>query len=282
MREIWRKTAELFWERPILWLPVLCADFIGYWLREFQGVLTRELIRWLLLGPASVFDSRLVPHGSVPILELKAALIGGPFVWGGYFVSIGLYTIAFVATAVLVKSIDQSGKPDFRLAFGVVKSRIRRILRFSLRVLLFFAVAAAVWSFVLIPLAVKSLREESLNVLAVGVTILVEAITAYCVAPAALSLLTESSSQMMNRESVRWGRGFSIAGSIAGLVIAFIPVMQGQRLLNPIIVHVGPVVFNMITSLLFVLPYIPMFIALSLIAMNDAQMPEIVAVETPT
>src|SRR3954467_10114223 len=31
MREILKRAAYLFWQYPILWLPVLLADFLKYW-----------------------------------------------------------------------------------------------------------------------------------------------------------------------------------------------------------------------------------------------------------
>src|ERR1700677_4007085 len=60
MRDLWRKTTALFWENPILWLPVVCADLLAFCFTRLQKLLTRQLINSLLLGH-SALTGRAIP-----------------------------------------------------------------------------------------------------------------------------------------------------------------------------------------------------------------------------
>ena len=42
MRNLWRATAQLFWQHPILWLPVALADAIALSLLYLQRLLQKH------------------------------------------------------------------------------------------------------------------------------------------------------------------------------------------------------------------------------------------------
>jgi hypothetical protein len=54
MRDLWRKTTALFWESPILWLPVVCADLLAFCFTRVQKLLTWQLINSFLLGHSAL------------------------------------------------------------------------------------------------------------------------------------------------------------------------------------------------------------------------------------
>jgi hypothetical protein len=51
MRGLWPKTTALFWESPILWLPVVCADLLAFC---FTRLRTWQLINSFLLGHSAL------------------------------------------------------------------------------------------------------------------------------------------------------------------------------------------------------------------------------------
>lgn len=281
MRDIWRKTARLFWERPVLWVPVLCADFLGFWLLWFQRLAAKKLIIWLLFKHSTLGGS-LVPRYSMPGLTLLGVLIGGPLEWGSFFLDIGFYTMAFVMTGVMVGMISQESIPDFSLAFHVARLRLRRILGFSLKLILL----CAVWLALIAVASTKfSDRPRPISgyLFGFGMGAVGFLIAAYCLTPSALLLLRDAPSRLERRESALWGRGFSIATAIAVSAIAYFAGVAERSFLasTNFAGDIPQLILNLAVSLLAAFPYIALFIALSLIEASDTKEPELVSVASP-
>src|ERR1700758_3218004 len=114
VRQVWRETVELFWEYPVLWLPVLGADLISFFLTRLQKYVSHALIYHLLLGPASVFgDTRSLSGPSSNGVVFKAALLGDTLQWSTHFAQIILYTIALFMTAALVRGTSRHESTSF-------------------------------------------------------------------------------------------------------------------------------------------------------------------------
>lgn len=103
MEELWRKISELMMQRPLVWLPVLLADLMAFliglggkaWLR---GILVHRLETRSVLGGPSV----MVPV--TPSAVQSAMLAVAPIEWGVNLLRLLLYTLAFLATAALVRA----------------------------------------------------------------------------------------------------------------------------------------------------------------------------------
>lgn len=277
MRELWQKTAALFWERPILWVPVLCADFLRYWLWTFEDTASRKLVIWLLYKHSVL--GGLVPRtsGSEISLILKAALIGAPPLWGSYFLDICFYTSALLMTSALAEMIVAESKPDLLVALRFMKLRLRRVVPFSLKVFLFLVGGAVIFASTLGRFGGGLTR---MYIYGFGATAIWSALIAYFMAPAAILLLRDSQSALLKRESAVRGRAFAIAATIAVSAIAYFATLAEQSsATSPIFAHGAPVLaVNCVASLVAALPYIPLFIALSLIEKSDTAESEVATV----
>lgn len=280
MREIWRRTWSLFFNRSVLWLPVLCAEFLSSWLWRLQRLAAADLIHWLILH-TSLF--RLTVSGGRPweAWHVKLAFITSPFVFGTYFLNVCLYATALVVTAKLVEASDRDVRPDFLVGLRAARVQLRRILGFSLKFFLCY-VPAAIGAFEGLRLVLRDpLHYDPLLVRALNsaLSLVTYLVVAYFLTPSALLLLRDSPLPPLERDSVRWGRVFSFAAVIVILAVGYLANVAEQTLLESHFIPVFPhLMMSLAVSLLCAFPYIPLFIALSLIATSDAQEPELVPV----
>src|ERR1700722_2601620 len=123
MISVWQRTVFLFWQYPILWLPILAADFAGYWLARLQQLVTHHIVFWVVQsGPHSVLGNVPAPITYQSSTVMRAALFTTPLVWGNYFLHITIYVIAFVVTAAFVR--NGSHESSSGLVLSQIKDQI--------------------------------------------------------------------------------------------------------------------------------------------------------------
>jgi hypothetical protein len=204
-------------------------------------------------------------------------MISHPLELGAYFLIVCLYVMAFVLTAKLVGILNQGSGADFSLVFDTVRSRLHRMLVFCVKVFL-IVVAAGLLMFGLMVFVIR-FAYVSPNVLGYGAVLLIEITVALALAPQAILLLRDHPSRPVLRKHAWWGRGFSLAAVVAVVTIEYFSRLAQHKLIwSPIFAGVIPQMFlSVIASLVPALPYIPLFIALSLIEKSDAVEAEVVA-----
>ena len=284
MNELWRKTAKLFFGRPTLWIPVLCADFICFCLWQIQGLAAQVLVHWLALH-SSLLQWSPVYEGQYAAHALKLALVTRPFAYATYFLNVCLYAGAFVVTAELVEAIDRDAGPNFLGGLSAAKVPLRRILGFSLKLCLFYVPAEIVTceSFLLLLRRPLHYDPVTVGLLNAGVGLATRMVVAYCLTPSALLLLRDSPAHSLQRNSKRWGRFFSFVAIIVIAAIGHFAGVGEQALLESYFIPAWRrLEMDFAVSLLCAFPYIALFIALSLVEKRDAQEPELVTVGTPT
>jgi hypothetical protein len=262
------RSQTLFWENPILWLPLVCADLLAFCFTRLQKLLTRHLIDSILLSHAAPTGQaiRLVAQ---PALIMKAALLSGSFLWGTYFLNTCLYTVAFVITATLVHTLGQGLQPDLP---GVLRSlgwRIRRILAFSVKLLALYALFG-----VLLLHATRLAQKWGFPTTHVvpGFVMLAYLSVAYFMAPSGIRLLRDAQSRPVTTEYANWGRSFSIVMVMASLAISyFVSLAEHSLNTSPLLARgILRVIMEVPASAVAAFPYVPLFISLALIATNDA------------
>jgi hypothetical protein len=272
MRDLWRKTTALFWENPILWLPVVCADLLAFCFTRLQKLLTRQLINSLLLSH-SALTGQVIPPADEHAVITKAAIIFGPFVWGTYFLNTCLYTAALVVTATLVRTLGEHVRPDLPLVLGSLRSRSRRILVLSIKLLALYALAAALL------LQATTLAQKwkfPPTYLIPCFLVLVTVSIAYCMAPSGISLLRDAQSRSVAPEYITWGRSFSMLLVLASFAVGyFVPMVEQSLFASPLLAGGVPrLIIEALASSVAAFPYVLLFISLSLMATNHAAEPE--------
>jgi hypothetical protein len=99
MREIWRRTVFVFWQHPILWLPVFVADACGQTLQYLQDFVHAQLVDHLLaqhsvLGGTTGYS---ISTGDSLFFFVLRTTPG--------FITICLYTAAFVVVSSMLSGI---------------------------------------------------------------------------------------------------------------------------------------------------------------------------------
>lgn len=129
---------EFLREYPILWLPCVCASLLDYFLNWLQKVIKREAIVALttshsvLGGNTSDSDYTYAWH--------RALAITAPISLGFLFAIVVAYVAGFVVTACLVREGIGGKRPDLAGAFRSLRTRIGKVLIFSVKLILLFIV----------------------------------------------------------------------------------------------------------------------------------------------
>jgi len=270
-RQIWRETAALFWQYPVLWLPVLGADLLSFVLNRLGKSAARRVIYHLLMGPASVFgDTRSLPGPSSGVPFGKAAALGGIFEWSAHFTQVLLYTTAFLITAVLVQKISRA--EPFQSSIQIVRLRWRAILGLSLRLLGLLAILAISLATMLSVVAqsrkfVSLIPSETMYAIGVAAFCAI----AYSVAPTAMRRIRTSDLRPLTVESKQNSRIFAVlavvASSLLGYCMSYVErSFAAEPLFNSALAATA---LDAIVSLAGAVPYITLFIALTIIVNHD-------------
>ena len=125
MKELWRKTAKLFLNYPILWLPYFCASLLNSSLEMLRHAMRLWIFYWLstrrsvLGGPPIQIDSDFA--------GTQAFWITGAMEWSLRYLFFCLDTLALVATAALVTMIVRGEQPRLRAALEDLRGSSKRI-----------------------------------------------------------------------------------------------------------------------------------------------------------
>ncbi|MES2391810.1 MAG: hypothetical protein V4555_09220 [Acidobacteriota bacterium] len=140
MGEFLKKASDLFWRKPVLWLPVIIADLLGTAINQGQGAIVRAMVMrrtevHSALGGA-VQHVRLTPE-----IAAQAVQAATPMVWVSYFLRISLYVIALVVTVAMVQQLldrmQASPTPQ-----EVLRTRKAGMLSLAVRILALDAVGS--------------------------------------------------------------------------------------------------------------------------------------------
>lgn len=243
------------------------AVLISFLLTLLQKYITSRLVYRLLVGPASVFGGEpILPPSSSRILALKAAAIGAPFVWGTYFVTTVFYTTAFFITAAMVRDLQQNRQRHFRSALRFAGERRNAILGFSLLIVGLFAAAAIAFA---TAASIGLLKDIPLVTITYASPALTGICIAYLVTPTAMLRIANGESCLASA-SKGTGRIFSITTVLMSLLLAIcLPYVERPIFTSGIFRH--PIAFftiQLISSLATALPYVALFIGLTLIVDN--------------
>lgn len=282
VRQIWRETAALFWEYPVLWLPVLGADLTSFFLTWLQKYVRTKVIYHLLLGSASVFgQTRSLPGPSSNAPFGKAAMAGGLIQWSMYFTQILLYTLAFFMTAALVRKVSRQKTEFVQTSIQFARSRLRAIFGLSLTLTALLGLLAISLG----TLIVFAIMQAQRYMLHPGTEVTYAlAMPAFCgiayfVAPVAMRRIGAGELRSSTVESKKNGRIFAMLAVIASSLLGyFFRYIEGSFAAEPL--FRSPAAFttlSLIVSLIVAFPYVVLFIALTLIVDGEAARDETAA-----
>jgi hypothetical protein len=272
MRQLWHKAANLFWQHPILWLPLLFADLLAFSLGEVQKLLAhaiaiRSLQEHSVLGNTPYTN---IHRDTSQVWEQLLTSSSGLLI---QFLSVCLYTAAFLITASLVRLFLQNLSPNLSSAVKSANLRLPAIFSFSLKL---FVLSFVIALFITTPLYFFFLRSHLGSTVATpyfayGLTLLISLCVAWVITPAAITLLRSPNFKPITSETIMQGIASSILTVTASTTLALLAQIAQRSLLSnsapmqPIAIQA----IHAIASLLTSVPYIFLLIVLALLATSD-------------
>jgi hypothetical protein len=255
MQALWRRTTAMFWGYPVLWLPVLVADLLAFGAQHSRRPLLHLLVTPLLVRHSvlvGAIDELAIGSTNAFLGEVLAALITA----FTQFSSILSYTIGFFLTAELVD------RRLGRFESWERGSELKRILKLSVRAYaIAFVMGFCLFGGLTYELAVHGNHLWSSVYFTQGGGLVVMAVLAYLLAPAALRSVAKDG--MIDPQAKLLARQAALLAVVASAAcVVFTTAVETSMLAMP-----QPwVLVRIVASLIAATPYIPLFIALALLA----------------
>lgn len=267
MRELWRKSFELFRRHPVLWAPYVCAELIAFCLSTWRATTLRSInlrIRQAELG--SPLGIRLQNFDLVRARHWAYAL-GWPLEWTVRYINVSLLTFALLTIAVLVGRLSRDSKLDSQNVAHSPKPGVKAVLLFALKLC---AVTWIVTELLLVPLSyVEILINSGLTIyypVPIGFMILEYVAVAWIMAPIALRLLRAPDAPAPNAQQKKAARFTAMLAVPSIAILEFvIPRLETHVYLRSR--AAGRVLFAT-NDLAFNLPMLFLFIALAVLALE--------------
>jgi hypothetical protein len=275
MRNLLKRASYLFWQYPRLWLPVLAAEVLKYWIFVVDRAGERAVR--LALTPHSVLGGQLEPPRG--FAQLKIAVATGAIFWPALFIGVVLYMAALGIVAHSLWHMDANHGSVLRLQW----IKPAKLFRYSAAMIGRCLLAAVVWLLMLALLMVvfhlhrNSFSQAGLYGAGGGLAVCC-ALFAY--SPIRAFLLSNLMRPSATVPPIRYGP--RIAATV--VIVAFIfldyilgyfcnhvinPIQSAHHLFGSYIHHA----MYMLTSLITAIPFIFGMIVFILIVQQEAQEP---------
>jgi hypothetical protein len=271
MQNLFRRASFLFWQYPILWLPIVIVYPLVFGLNLLANKLTHAII-------LSVFTTHSVlgnaPEPIAPptsLQTLKWLLLTKPIDWGTHLVAICLYACALVATGSMISAIRSAQKLLFGRIFSPLQRSLPSLVYFSLKLLIVIGILAVPFSlFTFVFFEKNGARYISIQNFSLVFGTLYSLAIGYFMAPAAVKFLRPHNSEAISSEKANIARISSVLAVIASGALSFITAqVRSSFLLKS--ANWSYLLYDALTSLISATPYIVLFIALSLLAENNGR-----------
>jgi len=278
MKELWDRTFELFRRHIVLWVPCSIAGILMIGLVRLE----KAEIHWLkrvfgtqhsvLGGDGLSADMAQAQH--------RAMLALYPIGLLKYFLEICVCVVALAATTNLVRMVLNDQRPALTDAVRSVLPRSREVLLFTLK----YMAGLAVFGGALMLLSSSPLISDRLQEVFFFKTFVIafglagQACLAWFLLPAAIRLLRKPGAPIISTDGRKVGTVFSVVSSaciflLERLVDKAESSLVFEKLWEPYALGVlNTVVINM--------PQVLLFIAISLLALQEPGQEESIATET--
>jgi len=267
MQSLWRRTTHLFWEYPALWLPVLCADFVNFWLKQIRNIATHQVLIWV--SPHSVFSNAPSPIYPGSPASTNYLWASAPILWVTNLAFLYSYVIAFRLTADHVNARLQEKPLTLRDSLSNSIRQPAKTLQFLLILVLLIVgmmvLGASPYAFKMRPASVD------IDIFIRVVSIIQITCVALLIAPNGLKLIRSSQLEPLTAPDKRSARVFAALAVFTSAILGFAGTPVGQRIYVDLYPYAPKAVIEMVGSLMAAIPYIPLFIALTLIATDSSK-----------
>jgi hypothetical protein len=275
--QAWREAGKLFWQRPVLSLPVLTAAISPFVINAVR----HWFMRWLLPPPIEA-DGIQLPLSQTLLQPVKTYW---PLMLGDSIVQVVICVIAFFVTAGAVRKL-KSEEPTALLRYGVVfaRSRWRDATWMSLAGLTLFAICEAarlvVLYFWVMYVRNRTMTYESgwhVPILEWQVEVALLYAFLWCVgawilAGMAMRHIGGVQARTMTSHEVRRGRWLAVATVLVSIALGLAMTLAKQMVIpeGGLDGTVAEWELKALHSLITAFPYVLLFIALTRIVDQDS------------
>jgi hypothetical protein len=272
MREIGRKTILLIRTHPILWTPYIAAALLASTLSWLRQLAAHRILHWTPIRQVeSVLGGNLSSRGFDPNTFMDLMRLRSALTWAVTFLINSVYAAALVFTAILVAAILLNERPILALSAGRLRGYSRRILIYAAKIWILMLVLylALDWPFYL-PGVRDLLSSRAISVLNIGISVLDALCYAWVMAPLAVNLLRLPGGVPLSIADRRRARSIAVLVGLADVLVRHILdwLVWSFGLYGSIANDIAYYSARLIAGL----PYVLLYVALSLIADPELQL----------
>jgi hypothetical protein len=267
MQNLWRKTSELFWQYPILWLPIFLANTLEWLLLWSQKVLSRRIFTFFVQSHRSVLGGR--PDLSTdPSTVMKASLAAGLLSAGIYLLFTCLFITALFVISKLVRNCLDNRPPELKAGvIDTLQSCKRKTIVLSIKILALFAAGTLLLVFAMPHLA--RLTTMPYGDIGYSFSCILSVVIAYLLTPSIVAAF--SPGRLVTSGMIAKARLIAMIGVAASDLIGLF-VQRAESSVFSKSVYPSLLAQHLIgltVSLFTAFPYIPISIALSVVAFSS-------------
>lgn len=261
MEELWRQATEMMSQRPVLWLPVLVADLLGFLINLGATAMVRAAVLSRLQYQSALGGGPMRAPMNAAAMQ-HATTLALIITWSSNFIRLLLYAAAFVVTAALVRGFRGRAEKPAGEILPALKRNVAGIFSLALRAFALYAFAAFLFSWLgrsLIAHGHKAVLASGWVEIAAG--FLLVAALAFLLAPAAIQVFAHHRSSPLDQRN---GQLFALGLAAVALVLGRF-VESNLRSVH-IAFESARYALGLTGSLIVALPYAVLFAGLGLLA----------------
>jgi hypothetical protein len=219
MRELWRRSFDLFRKHLILWIPCVSAGLLSLALVRLEKVWISVLVRWLTTRH-SVLGGDVVSTDPSQ-LQNRTLMVTMPLGLCREFLDVCFFVVALVMTSKLVSTIFEEKRPDISSALKETVREWREILLFSLK---YMVALGAIGAVIMLSTSTAMISHRLLELAAskavvYPVVLALEGAAAWLLMPSAVRLLQTPNIAVISTECRRLGTISMVLMSAVALVL---------------------------------------------------------------
>ena len=142
MRDLFRRASFLFWQHPILCLPIATVDPLVFGLNLLDQKMTRAIILNIVTSHSVLGNTPEPISPTTNLHTMKWLLLTKPIDWGTHLIALCLYVWALMTTAVIISTLRSRQKLSLSRIRSPLQQSFPCLVSFSLKLLIVIGIAA--------------------------------------------------------------------------------------------------------------------------------------------
>ena len=269
MRKLWQEVLQLLRSHVVLWLPVLCASMLTYFIEYLRPTIVWHVgiasLHWM--APHSAFGGP--PVGQTSATEGSVVAIMSTMRLILQFLNIVCFAIAFFVTANMIEEISRRSRADIGTSLKLSRRALKNTVFLSLVVLAISAAAFALMASS-IPFISREVHLDPIhfgNYTGTAFAVVLYGLLSWLVTPLALKSL-QPPGQVAKPETISLARQYSFVVSLT-MTVAYLLLssIHHPRFFD----RQATMAWTLASTAVTNLPYAPLYAGLALLVLRQEQ-----------